>query len=183
MHGACEPGHWRDGTPIAASGYFTSWALSPAIAYRNGPRLAATLAAMPGDADIFIERLMPAEMATEGGFIADGAIVGRWVMHDDQLSRKQHPDQPRQTALLVKHLDGLLDRMPRWRKPFAAWCGVMPPAFILNWLGQLDTTEREGGRSRHAREIRRIMVESLERRVRSVPGPQVARRRRGKAAL
>jgi Glycosyl transferase family 2 len=172
LHGICEPGHWKVGLPIAVSSYFTSWSLSPALAYRNGPRFKAALRAMPGDCDIFVERIIPAEMAAAGGFIADPATIGFWVQHGDNLSRKQHSDQPRQTRLLVQHLDGLLDRLGDWQAPFAAWCGIIPPALLVGWLGQMDVTEREGGKSRHGKVIRRIMLESLMPRCRRVPGPK-----------
>lgn len=166
LHGQEEPAHWSEGACIAASSYFTSWSLSPALAYRNGPRLRAALAAMPANCDIFVERIIPAELACEGGFLADAVTIGHWVQHDDNFSRKLWADQPRQTRLLVRHLDNLLDRLPGWEAQFGAWCKIIPPMQLVGWLKQLDTTEREGGRSRHGRTLRRLMWESMTGRVR-----------------
>lgn len=176
LHGVCEPGHWSGGKALAASMYLTSWSLSPALAYRNGPGFRAALAAMPPACDIHVERIIPAEMAQHDGFIADPAVVGYWAQHDGHLSHQQHPDQPRQTALLVRHLDGLLDRLDGWEAQFAAWCGVVQPALVLAWLGQLDQTEEEGGKSRHGDALRRVLLGSLDGRIRTVPAPARPRR-------
>lgn len=170
LYGVCEPCHWLEGSPLAASSYFTSHSLSPALAYRNGPKFRDALRTMPERMDVFIERLMPAEMALHGGVITDPAVVGYWRQHGSNLSRDQHPDQPRQTKLLVAHLDDLLDRIGDWQEPFLAWLRIVTPGLILGWLGQLDTTEKEGGKSRHGHAVRHLMLESLEGRVRVVSG-------------
>lgn len=180
LHGVCEPIHYRQGACIAASAPFTSWSLSPALAYRNGDRFRDVLESIPDGCDVFIERLVPAAMALDGGFIADPAVVGYWVQHGvvgAHLSHHQWADQPRQTKLLVRYLDDLLDRTPGWEPQFAAWCGVVPPMLLLGWLGQLDTTEREGGRSRHGATLRRLMWESCAGRVRTIRPPWHVRAR------
>ena len=174
LYGEDEPMHLKEGACVAASCYFTSWSLSPAIAYRTGPKLTAALEAMPDRCDIFVERIIPAEMALHGGFIADPAILGYWRQQGTfgaHLSHNQWADQPRQTKLLVKHLDNLLDVTPGWQEQFAAWCGIVPPSLIVPWLSQLDTTEKEGGKSRHGGTLRSLMLRSLHGRVRGIPMP------------
>ena len=172
-----EPCHWTQGACVAASGYFTSWSLSPAIAYRNDSRFRGFLDWMPERCDIFVERLGPAYVASRGGFISDPAVVGYWVQHETNLSRDQWADQPRQTAMLVERLDGLLDGTPGWGGQFAAWCGLMPPTSIMTWIGQTRVTEEEGRPSKHLGEIRRIMAASLKGRVKPVPDPRPRWRR------
>ena len=188
LYGHDEPIHFAHGACVAASSYVTSWSLSPAIAYRTGPELTAALEAMPDVCDIYVERIIPATLATQGGFIADPAVISYWRQHGDalddgNLSRQQWADQPRQTKLLVPYLDDLLDKTPGWQEQFRAWCGIIPPTLIIPWLGQLDTTEREGGASRHGVTLRRLMLESLRGRVRGVPGPWGVRARAWLAAL
>jgi hypothetical protein len=166
MYGEREACHWGEGSPIAVSSYFTSMSLSPALAYKNGPEFRDALRRMPEGCDIFVERIIPAEMARHGGMITDPETIGYWRQHDDNLSRKQHADQPRQTGLLVAHLDDLLDRIGLWQEPFYDWLRVTPPSLILGWLEQLDTTEKEGGKSKHGSAIRHLICHSLEDRIR-----------------
>jgi hypothetical protein len=170
LYGSEQPFGCPQGQFLAPSMYLTAHSLSPAIAYRNSPEFKAALRAMPERCDIHIERMMPATMAAHGGFIADPVIIAHWVQHNDHLSRKQHPDQPRQTKLLIAYLDGLLDTLAEWQAHFAAWLGVMGPAQIIEWFKHLDHTEEEGGKSRHGKAIRELMARSLEGRVIVTPG-------------
>lgn len=167
-----EPACFAEGSILASSSYLTSWSLSPAIAYRRGPWLDAALARMPADCDMFVERLVPAMVAAGGPFIADPLVAGYWIQHADQLSHKQYPDQPRQTRLLVEFLDAYLPGLAGWRGSFLAWLQLVPAGQVMQWLGILDQTEREGGKSRHGDELRRLMVESLKDRVQVVQGPR-----------
>lgn len=185
LYGAEQPLACPQGQAVAPTMYFTSWSLSPALAYRNGPEFRAALAAMPPAADIYVERIIPAEMAVHGGFIADPVIVGHWTQHarspnkSDHLSHQQHYDQPRQTRLLVAHLDGLLDRLDDWPNQFRQWCDSVTPAMLIGYLKAFKQTEREGGKSRHGKRIREIMWRSTLPRCRILPG--FAARLRGAA--
>lgn len=165
-----QPYSFGEGSILASTSYFTSWSLSPALAYRNNDTFRRALRAMPPRCDMFVERLIPALAADGGRFIADPVIAGYWIQHGDQLSQKQYPDQPRQTRLLVPVLDELLDRLEGWEESLAAWCQLIQSGQIVQWVGQLEVTEKEGGKSRHGDAIRRIMVDSLRNRVAVIPG-------------
>jgi hypothetical protein len=171
LYGGERPCGMPEGRFLAPSMYLTAHSLSPALAYRNGPEFREALRRMPTDTDIFIERMLPAEMAAHGGLIADPVVIGHWILHDQgHLSRQQHKDQPAQTRRFVAHMDGLLDRLDGWQAHFTAWLGVMGPAQIIEWFKHLDHTEEEGGKSRHGKAIRELMARSLEGRVIVTPG-------------
>jgi Glycosyl transferase family 2 len=155
----------RESSILASTAYFVSWSLSPAIAYRMTPHFCDCLHRHPEYCDIFVERLLPA-MAAEGSpFIPDPAIVAYWIQHGDQLSHKQHKEQPEQTKRFLPVLDSLLDRAEGWETTLAAWCQLIPASTLINWAGQCAVTCKEGGGSRHDVTIRRILIESLKHRV------------------
>ena len=87
-----RPARWIGGAIIAATSYVTSWSLSPAIAYRNNDRFHQALAAMPVQADIFIERLMPAYVSVDAPIVADPIIAGYWGQHSRMLHLYQNGD-------------------------------------------------------------------------------------------
>lgn len=154
------------GDVLVPSAYLTSWALSPAVAFRCGQEFNNALEAMPEDCAIFAERLILAEMGKRGPFVADPIVAGYWLQHDRNESRKQWGDQPRQTAGLVKHLDGLMDDMPpTWKDSLKAWAAMMPTHYVASWGIQAGTTRTEGGDSKYLTEIEGILVESLKGRI------------------
>lgn len=157
---------FAEGSILASTSYFTSHSLAPGFAFRNVPHLRVALAAVPDECDIFVERLMPALAANGGPFIADPIVAGYWIQHPGQLSNQQHPDQPRQTGLLVDALDAMMPTLVGWQESLAAWLHVIPAGQIVSWLGQIDVTRRESGRkSEWLAEVRRVMAESLTGRV------------------
>jgi Glycosyl transferase family 2 len=163
-------GSFAEGSILASTSYFTSHSLAPGFAFRVTPRFREALALVPDDCDIFVERLLPALVANGGPVIADPIVAGLWIQHPGQLSTKLHPDQPRQTGLLVDALDALMPTLPKdphpWEESLAAWCQLIPADQIISWLGQLDMTERESKRkSPFIPAIRQIMMESLKGRV------------------
>jgi glycosyl transferase family 2 len=165
-----------EGSILASSSYFTSWALSPGIAYRRGPALDYMLATMPERCDIFVERLGPALVARGGHFIADPAVVGYWIQHVDQLSIKQHKDQPEQTTRFLPVLDALMDEFEGWEASLAAWCQVIPAPMLLSWIKQIEVTCREGGGSLYRDRVARVMFQSLEGRIRISRKPSLLKR-------
>jgi glycosyltransferase involved in cell wall biosynthesis len=161
-----EAGSFGEGSILAFTSYFTSNSLAPGFAFRNAPRFREALDLVPPNCDIFVERLVPALAANGGPWIADPYVAGFWIQHPDQLSTKQHPDQPRQTGLLVDALDALMPSMTKWEETLAMWCLHQPADLVIGWLGQLDMTERESKRkSPFIPVIRRIMMESLKGRI------------------
>jgi glycosyltransferase involved in cell wall biosynthesis len=155
----------RESSILASTAYFVSWSLSPAIAYRVTPHFRDCLERHPEHCDIFVERLLPAMVANGKPFIPDPAIVAYWIQHGDQLSRKQHREQPEQTQRFLPVLDGLLDNAEGWEDTLAAWCQLIPASTLVAWAGQCEVTCREGGGSKHDKTIRRVLIQSLRDRV------------------
>lgn len=151
---------------LAPTSYFLSWSLSPAVAFRTTPNFFASLDAMP-DAPIFAERLILAGM--KGRFIADPCVAGLWIQHKGNAHRKLWDDQPRQSGILIEHLDRLMDDTPNWAEVLGLWARLQHPSWIVGWLGDLEHIQREGGESRYGPAIRDVMLKSLEGRVRFMP--------------
>jgi Glycosyl transferase family 2 len=156
----------RQGSILASTALFTSWSLSPGIAYRNTPWFRECLAKHPEHCDIFVERLLPAMVANGGPFIADPMIAGYWCQHADQLSQKQHPVQPDHAKRFLPHVNRLLAELEDWQRDLEAWCQLIPANMLMGWISQVDQTCKEGGGSPYREEIKQVMTVSLLNRVR-----------------
>ena len=162
-----RPDQWEAEVLVPTS-YFLAWSLSPAVAFRTGARFAAMLDGMP-DIPIFAERLVLAGMG--GRFIADPCVAGLWIQHAKNTSREMRDDQPRQTRILIRHLDQMMDAMEpaRWREILDLWARLQHPEWIVGWIENLEHAQREGGKSRYGQAIRDVLAGSLHGRVRFVP--------------
>ncbi len=145
--------------------YLTSWAMSPAVAFRCGEQFNRALDFMPPDCGLMYERLILAAMGMQGPWIADPVVAGYWIHHGQNESYKQHVDQDRQTEVLIDFLDECMDHTD-WKETFAQWCVTMNPMQVLGFLNDFKC-----GTSRHAGELTRIMAESLKGRVEGAPAP------------
>ncbi len=159
-----HPDQW-EGQILVPTAYFTSWSLSPSVAFRCGERFNRALEAMPEGFDLFQERAIIAAAAYDSRFIADPMISGLWIHHGGNESYKQHHDQPRQTKILVDWLDDLMDRTEGWESILDAWCQLMHPTWLVNWLNQLGVTQTEGHPGRYTEKIKRVMLNSMRGRV------------------
>lgn len=144
---------------VVAGGYFTSWALSPGVAFRTSPQTIAAVRACPTDCDLYNERLVLAELAKLGGAVVDPAIVGYWCQHADNESRKQNTagDGARQARILVEHLDRLIPAFPTWREALAGWGTLLGADPVRHWLRE---TEGLAGESATLTEARAILAEA-----------------------
>jgi hypothetical protein len=140
-----RPARWLGGEVIAASSYATSWSLAPALAYRTGPLLDAALMEMPEDADMFIERLLPAAMAVGGPIVVDPIVAGYWIQHGGMLSTSQNKDPlevGRQISSHIRTLDGIMDRVgaanPGWPDVLRRWRGFHYAHTVKGWLGSIE---------------------------------------------
>jgi glycosyltransferase involved in cell wall biosynthesis len=156
----------REGSILATTSLFTSWSISPGIAYRSTPHFRDCLNRHPEYCDIYVERLLPAMVANGGPFIADPMICGYWRQHPDNLSRKQHPEQPEHTKRFLPALNELISQLkPGWKESLAAWSHLIPAGQLLGWVNQIDVACKEGGGSPYRDEIKRIMILALRDRV------------------
>lgn len=159
------PMQWP-GQIIAPVSYLTSWAMSPAVAFRCGPEFTRALDCMPDDAALMAERLILASMGIQGPWIADPVLAGYWIHHGGNESYKQHVDQERQKVVMTEHLDECLDRTD-WQDIFAQWCVTMNPVQVLGFANNFEC-----GESRYADELKRIMLTSLRGRVEGCDPPK-----------
>lgn len=112
---------------LAAGAYFTSHALSPAVAFRWSPEVCRAVRRVPDNADLFAERSVLTELAKLGMAVCDPAIVGYWIHHADNESRKQNQarDGDRQFRVMLGHVDGVVPEIPGWKDAMAAWFMVL----------------------------------------------------------
>lgn len=163
-----RPARWLGGPIIAASSYVTSWSLSPAIAYRNNDRFRQALAAMPTQADIFIERLMPAYVSVDAPIVADPIVAGYWVQHTRMLHLYQNADLDEARAQLSNSfamLDTLMDEIEAagtdWRKILRRWLGFIPFDILRGWLDGVRPRRLPAGtvRGRYLDEVIRVLAQ------------------------
>jgi hypothetical protein len=122
---------------ISAASHFTSFALSPAVAFRVNTETCDAVAKMPKDCDLFVERLILAELAQLGTAVADPAIVGYWCIHDSNESRNQMKSgtHDAQYKVLSDHLAGLLSGHD-WHDHFRGWLIMQDPGTVRHWLSE-----------------------------------------------
>ncbi len=131
-----------------------------------GGTLADAILRLPDRCDLVQERLILAAMGWQGRFIAHPAVVGYWVQHEGNESRRQYPDQDRQIKRMVEWLDDLMDEPGVADKAiddFETWIQAMPTAHVMAW-GTLLT--EQGGR--YAETMGEILLKELQGRVQEV---------------
>jgi hypothetical protein len=121
---------------VVAGGYFTSWALSPGVAFRNTPESLAAVRRVPRDCDLFAERLVLAELCGLGPAVCDPAIVGYWVQHEGNESRRQSAAGgcDLQYPAMAARLDALLEGLPDWRDALGGWALMAGGENLRHWL-------------------------------------------------
>jgi hypothetical protein len=152
---------------IAAASHFTSFALSPAVAFRLNQASCDAVARVPKDCDLYAERLILAELSRLGKSIADPALVGYWCIHDGNESRKQiaaggvHP----QYCAMAARLHDMLEAAPGWEGHLAGWALMQNPDTVNHWL--TETARHRGGSPSFDRAWD-VMAAAVRR---PVPGP------------
>ncbi len=154
------------GEILVPTAYLTSWAMSPAVAFRCGPEFDKALDLMPDGCGLMYERLILACMGMQGPWIADPMVAGYWIQHAGNESHRQHVDQERQTEVMIEYLDEAMDRTD-WQDIFAQWCLTMNPMQITGLANDFACKS-----SRHADALLRIMGESLRGRVQEAKPPK-----------
>lgn len=152
------PSAWH-GEVIPPTMYFTSWSLSPGVAFRCGENFNAALSRMPKNADLFAERLILAYLGAKGQFVADPVIAGYWIHHGGNESYKQHATQTEQEQVCYDHLDDVLDEC-RWQDIFFEWCTCMPVLNVVQWSQHVEKIK-----TRHKEELIQIMQRSMVGRI------------------
>lgn len=118
VHG--RPAEWP-GALLVILGYFDSWCMSPAKAFRVDAQFLGMLRDLPDDCDCFTERLDVAGACVGRRFVADPKQAGYWNIHGKNESQITGEKQSGQVAPAYAYLDTLMDRVPEWRNELAGW--------------------------------------------------------------
>jgi glycosyltransferase involved in cell wall biosynthesis len=172
-----RPACWHGGEIMTATSYVTSWSLSPALAYRNNDRFRQALAAMPVQADIFIERLMPAYVSVGAPIVMDPIIAGYWVQHSRMLHLHQNADINQAREQLTNSfatLDVLMDEIVAsgtdWKGMVSRWLGFIPFDHLRGWMNGVKARQLPAGtvRGRYLDEVIRVLGEPRRQRRKAI---------------
>lgn len=139
-------------------GYFSSWSLSPAVAFRAGIDFREALEAIPRDCDLYTERTILAEMGSRGQVVCDPCVLGYWIHHTRNESYRQNSTtQPEQQRIFLDWLDDLMDRTEGWEEYLLDWAHSMPNTHLNAFIAGLQSVD-----SRYAPGVAEILRQGLK---------------------
>jgi hypothetical protein len=145
-------------TPIA---YFTSWALSPAAAFRCGQDFRDALAEVPKDCDLYTERTILSAMGRKGKVVCDPVCVGYWRHHGKNESYRQNlVSQAEQKKAFADWTDGMMDDVPEWDRHLMEWARIMPNPHLRSYIANMDGIE-----SRYVHAVANVLTMSMKEEV------------------
>lgn len=129
---------------VISGSYFSSFALSPGVAFRCNPEAIAAIRRVPKTADLFAERSVLAELCALGPAACDPATVGYWVQHETNESKAQNAagGARSQYPTMAQHVHSLLQGRPNWQEALGGWITCVGPQHAQQWL--LDTAPHAG---------------------------------------
>jgi hypothetical protein len=144
-----------------AAGLFTSMALSPGVAVRWSLEAVQAARNVPIKMDLFAERVILSEMAKLGPAICDPAVVGYWIHHEGNESRKQNKsgDPEGQYRAMVKIMEPAITSCVGWQDVLRGWILLVNQPETVN--GWFKGTKRYAGESAVLDEAREILREYL----------------------
>jgi hypothetical protein len=144
-----------DGLLLAAGSFFSSFALSPGVAFRVTPETIAAVNRVPKDSDLFAERTVLAELGTLGAVVCDPAIVGYWCQHESNESRRQvlAGESIRQFERMCEAVDPILAARPDWTQALHGWSCIVGREVCDRWLADTDRFLPGTDALRTAREV------------------------------
>ncbi|MDR3582584.1 MAG: glycosyltransferase family A protein [Candidatus Pacebacteria bacterium] len=150
-----------DGDMLTPFAYVTSWALSPAVAFRCGQDFRDAMAEVPEHCDLFTERTILAAMGRKGKVVCDPVRIGYWRHHGKNESYRQNlVEKPEQQKSFLKWLDGMMDDLPNWADQFGLWAEIMPNAHLRGHAAGLD-----GMDSRYVHAVKDVLTRSMREEV------------------
>jgi len=160
---------------MAAGAYYTSHALSPAVAFRVNPKAIECVRNVPQNADLFAERIILAELARLGGAVIDPAIVGYWVHHEGNESTRQNRanDGPRQYRVMCEHIDPIVSDFRNWRETLRSFAHMAGHQVASQWLTHASQFRADSANVEQACQI----VETLYPGIAAKPEAQAASER------
>lgn len=130
------------GELLAPVAYITSWALSPAVAFRTALGARETLAEQPENCDLFTERTVLASAGKRGYIICDPVEIGLWIHHGKNECYSQRKHQKEQRETFTNWMDDFMDGLSNWEGVFNAWCHHLPISFLSAFICTLDENSR-----------------------------------------
>jgi hypothetical protein len=155
------------GLLIVAGGYFNSFALSPGMAFRHSPEAIAAVRRCPKDCEIYNERIVIAELASHSDVICDPAMVGYWVQHEDNESKRlvRAGGRTSQYPILVERLDSLLKgrEADGWEDMLRGWALLLGSGVVEHWLKDHDDLDLDSYGLKRSRTIFREALDKMGR--------------------
>jgi hypothetical protein len=164
-----------DGRLLTAAAFFSSFALSPAVAFRWSPETIAAVRRCPEQGcDLYNERLVLAELGRLGPIVCDPVIAGYWVLHEANESRLQMAadEGDDQYRAMAAHAAELLAGMPGWQDVLRGWLVMVGGENLIRFR---DGTERHAGLSPAIDDARAVLASLLSAPT-PAPAPQPATR-------
>jgi len=111
------------GGMLAACAHYTTFALSPGVAFRWNTQSLEALKRCPHNSDLFVERSVLAELGTLGNAICDPALVGYWCHHGENESRRIMADGKleEQAKAFFDHIDPIIAATEGWQEYLKSW--------------------------------------------------------------
>jgi hypothetical protein len=142
-------------TPIS---YITSWALSPAVAFRCGLDFRDAMSEVPEKCDLYTERTILAAMGRKGRVSCDPVIIGYWRHHTENVSYRQNLyEQPIQQKAFLDWTDRMMDDLPDWRSHLAEWAACMPNGTLAGFVHGLKDLD-----SRYVHAVKEVLTMSMK---------------------
>jgi glycosyltransferase involved in cell wall biosynthesis len=145
-------------TPVS---YFTSWALSPAAAFRCGRDFRDAMSEVPERCDLYTERTILAAMGRKGRVVCDPVVIGYWRQHAENVSRRQNLyEKPDQEKAFLEWTDRMMDALPDWRVHLSDWASIMPNDDLHRFLYAMQGLE-----SRYVYAVADVLTQSMKEEV------------------
>lgn len=111
------------GGMLAACAHYTTFALSPGVAFRWNEKAIDCIRRCPINADLFVERSILAELGTLGHAVCDPALVGYWCHHGENESRRLMAEGAlmNQAAAFFRHIDPIIQATQGWQEFLRSW--------------------------------------------------------------
>lgn len=131
------------GRLLSAGSFFTSFALSPGVAFRLTDKARQAVHNCPKDSDLFVERSILSELGQLGPAVCDPAIVGMWAIHGENESRRQLAlgGTDRQFEVMARHAASLLEQGDDWRPILDGWLHMVGKDQLLRWHADVPNVQ------------------------------------------
>jgi glycosyltransferase involved in cell wall biosynthesis len=131
-----------DGELLVPFSYITSWALSPAVAFRCGDDFRDAMAEVPKGCDLYTERTILAAMGTKGKVACDPVRIGYWRHHGKNESYRQNlHERPDQQRAFLAWTDSMMDRLPGWEEHLVPWASIMPNSHLQGHVANVESND------------------------------------------